>query len=106
VAARFNLTYPTGLVLEAIAAGCSYGFDLMDATRLPSGTVYPLLRRLERLGLVEARWEEAAEAERAGRPARRYYEITGAGREVLERARERYSALGQALPPRLRAEPA
>ena len=47
-----NLTYSTALALEALAAGRSYGFDIMDVTGLPSGTVYPLLRRLERAGCV------------------------------------------------------
>ena len=41
------MTYQTALVLEAIAAGRHHGFDIMDATDLPSGTVYPILRRIE-----------------------------------------------------------
>ena len=94
-----NLTYPTALVLHALASGHAYGFDIIDATGLPSGTVYPLLRRLERLGCVESRWESHGEAARAGRPARKYYRITGEGREVLARAKTRFAALGQALHP-------
>ena len=43
-----NLTYPTTLVLHALASGVRHGFDVIDATGLPSGTVYPILRRLER----------------------------------------------------------
>ena len=37
---RLNLTYPTALVLQALARGFHHGFDIMDATGLPSGTVY------------------------------------------------------------------
>ena len=44
------LTYQTALVLEALAAGRHHGWDIMDATDLPSGTVYPILRRIEEEG--------------------------------------------------------
>jgi PadR family transcriptional regulator PadR len=94
-----NLTYPTALVLHALANGYAYGFDIIDATGLPSGTVYPLLRRLERVGCVESRWESERKAAREGRPARKYYRITGEGEELLARARSRFAALGRALHP-------
>lgn len=94
---RPNLTYPTALVLRALTRGAGYGFDLMDATGLPSGTVYPLLRRLEAAGCVAARWEDEAAALADGRPARRYYEITSEGRALLLRARERFPALDAGL---------
>jgi DNA-binding PadR family transcriptional regulator len=87
-----NLTYSTALALEALAAGRSYGFDIMDVTGLPSGTVYPLLRRLERAGCVAARWEDEAVAHREGRPARREYRITAQGRAVLARTRARFAS--------------
>jgi DNA-binding PadR family transcriptional regulator len=93
MATRARLTYPTLLTLRALAAGYSYGFDIMDATGLPSGTVYPLLRRLERLGCVAARWEDRAAARREGRPPRRHYRITGAGHAVLRRAETRLAPL-------------
>ena len=48
----------------------------MDATDLPSGTVYPILRRIEEEGLVRARWERESDARREQRPPRRYYELT------------------------------
>lgn len=85
-----NITYPTALVLQALAHGAQYGFDVMDATGLPSGTVYPILRRIEREGLVRAQWEDAAIAQRELRPPRRYYELTGAGSLLLESALRRY----------------
>ncbi len=100
-----NLTYPTALVLHALASGYTYGFDIIDATGLPSGTVYPLLRRLERVACVESRWENETKATREGRPARKYYRITGEGRELLERARGRFAALGRAVRPARTAAP-
>ena len=88
-----NLTYPTALVLQALARGFHYGFDIMDATGLPSGTVYPILRRLDREGFLESAWEKEAEAQKEQRPPRRYYAITPAGETVLAGAAERYRAL-------------
>jgi PadR family transcriptional regulator, regulatory protein PadR len=71
------------VLLQAVARGHAYGFDLMDATGFPSGTVYPLLRRLEARGLVRSRWERAGAAHGEGRPRRRYYEITALGESAL-----------------------
>jgi PadR family transcriptional regulator PadR len=85
-----NLTYPTTLVLHALANGSCHGFDVIDATNLASGTVYPILRRLEQERLVSARWENVSIARQEARPPRRYYELTAAGEEVLEKALERY----------------
>ena len=80
---RLNLTYPTALVLKALAAGFHHGFDVMDATGLPSGTVYPILRRLDREGLLDSSWEQQATAQAEQRPPRRYYAITTAGGEIV-----------------------
>ena len=93
---RLNLTYPTALVLQALARGFHHGFDIMDATGLPSGTVYPILRRLDREGYLKSAWESQAAAQREQRPARRYYEITGAGEAMLVEAVGRFRALDQA----------
>ena len=95
--ARLNITYPSGLVLQALALGFHYGFDIMDATNLPSGTVYPILRRLDREGLLESTWEKHATAQKEQRPPRRYYDITTAGTRMLTAARQRYPSLEQAL---------
>jgi DNA-binding PadR family transcriptional regulator len=95
---RLNLTYPTALVLQALANGHHHGFDIMDATGLPSGTVYPILRRLDREGLLTSAWEKAAAAQREQRPPRRYYDITPGGEEMLAGAVERFRALEQAVP--------
>jgi DNA-binding PadR family transcriptional regulator len=96
-----NLTGPTTLVLHALAHGARYGFDVIDATGLPSGTVYPILRRLEREALASAAWEEAAIAHDEQRPPRRYYEVTPAGLAHLDAARARYP-IPQSVAARLR----
>jgi DNA-binding PadR family transcriptional regulator len=93
-----KVTYPTALVLQALVHGYHYGFDVMDATNLPSGTVYPILRRLDREGLVRSRWESDAVAHREQRPPRRYYEPTGAGVKVLDEVGDRYKALDAIVP--------
>ena len=93
-----NLTYPTALVLQALARGYHYGFDVMDVTNLPSGTVYPILRRLDREAIVRSRWEKEAVARREQRPSRRYYELTAAGERLLAEAAGRYRALDAIAP--------
>jgi PadR family transcriptional regulator len=60
-----------------------YGYDLMKAARLPSGTLYPMLARLQEQGLVTAEWESRPDdAEASGRPPRKYYQLTGEGVRV------------------------
>ena len=85
-----KFTYPTTLVLHALALGVRHGFDILEATELPSGTVYPILRRLEREALVVAHWEDAAIAHDEQRPPRRYYALTAEGQAFLRSARARY----------------
>jgi DNA-binding PadR family transcriptional regulator len=92
------MTWPTALVLHALAAGHHHGFGVMDATGLASGTVYPILRRLDRDGLARSRWEPAEIAQREQRPPRRYYEITAAGETVLAEALARYRTLAAVVP--------
>ena len=86
-----RLTYPTALVLQALLDGREHGFDIMDATGLPSGTVYPILRRLDGDGVVRSHWEKEAVARREQRPPRRCYELTASGavfaREAIDRLR-------------------
>ena len=95
-----RLTHPTALVLHALLEDHHHGFDIMDATALPSGTVYPILRRLDAEGLVRSRWEEATLAQQQQRPPRRYYELTAGGRALAREARAR---LGEAQAGRRRA---
>ena len=80
------MTQVTALVLRSVAAGRCYGFDVMEACGLPSGTVYPALRRLERAGLLKSGWEEEAKAHAEGRPRRRTYTLTPQGRAALPEA--------------------
>ncbi|NNJ63767.1 MAG: PadR family transcriptional regulator [Dactylosporangium sp.] len=71
-------------VLALLASGESYGYELTQALecaglgQVQGGTLYPVLLRLERAGLIEAAW-------RAGEtgPARKYYRLTAAGRHEL-----------------------
>jgi DNA-binding PadR family transcriptional regulator len=75
-----RLTVPLLAVLAALldAGNDRYGLDLMRETGLPSGTLYPVLRRLQDAGWVDAHWEDVDPAA-AGRPARRYYRLTVEG---------------------------
>lgn len=93
-----NLSYAAAIVLHAVSSGLRYGFDIMDASGLPGGTVYPALRRLERAGLVRSKWESQSIAKKAKRPRRRYYEISKSGTTALANALERYPLLRQPLP--------
>jgi DNA-binding PadR family transcriptional regulator len=95
----FRLTYPTAIVLLAVTRGFRHGFDVIDVSGLKSGTVYPILRRLEDAGMLRARWESVADARDAQRPPRRYYQITGAGSQALRDAHERYPGLARTLAP-------
>ena len=88
-----KLTYSTAVVMQAISSGFRYGFDIMEATGLPSGTVYPALRRLERERMLESRWEDAEAAHLDQRPARRYYELSRHGDDVLSNTLQRYRGL-------------
>jgi PadR family transcriptional regulator PadR len=72
-------------VLALLAKEERYGFDLVrglaevDGMVTSEGTIYPLLSRLRRDGLVESSWQESTEG-----PPRRYYRLTDAGRTALE----------------------
>ena len=89
-----RMTQSTAIVLQALANGFAYGFDIMDVTGLPGGTVYPALRRLEAAGLVESEWEEGRVAQEQGRPPRKYYGLTDAGETALAGAAQRFRVLG------------
>jgi PadR family transcriptional regulator PadR len=89
---QVRMTHVTALILHAVEAGYRYGFDIMDATGLASGTVYPALRRLEEARLLRGRWEDAPAAQRSGRPQRRFYELTRAGEEAARQATEKLAS--------------
>jgi len=90
-----TLSYAALFVLQALAQGHKFGFDVMDATELPSGTVYPALRRLEALGFVDSDWEDDDKARKANRPRRRYYTLTKSGKHQLVEAESRYRAVSK-----------
>jgi PadR family transcriptional regulator, regulatory protein PadR len=98
-----KLSHTAALILQTIDSGCCYGFDIMDTTGLPSGTVYPALRRLEAEELIESEWEPEAEAMAEQRPARKYYKMTRAGNQVLGESQKRYPLLRKLAPSRARS---
>ena len=93
-----SLSYSAAAILQAVANGYRHGFDIMDVTGLPSGTVYPALRRLEEGGQVISRWEDAGVAQAEQRPPRKYYQLTPSGSETLAEAVKRYRPLERLLP--------
>ena len=68
------------------------GAELMRVARVSSGTLYPILLRFEKAGLLQSRWEEEM-PELLGRPRRRFYRMTQAGAQVA------HDALGELSPP-------
>jgi len=93
------------MILQAINTGFVYGFSIMEMTGLPSGTVYPAMRRLERDALILSRWERQSIADAEQRPPRKYYKLTAAGRSTLEASRRRYPLLDRLIPiPEARVE--
>jgi PadR family transcriptional regulator PadR len=92
------LTYSSAVILQAVSNGYLYGFDIIDITGVPGGTVYPALRRLEETGYLISKWEKQSISQSEPRPQRRYYELTRAGREALAEAVKRYRLLDQTRP--------
>lgn len=88
-----KLSHTAALILQAIQAGDGYGFSVMEMTGLPSGTVYPAVRRLERDGLIKSQWERQSIADAAQRPPRKYYRLTRLGVAALEASQKRYPLL-------------
>jgi PadR family transcriptional regulator, regulatory protein PadR len=87
-------------VLQAVANGAVYGFDVIETTGLPSGTVYPALSRLERDGLLKSAWEDETQAHEDGRPARRNYRLTAPGTRALAESLAYYRSLIPLAPAR------
>ena len=85
------------LVLAIVSAGAVYAGDILErlettdfATR--EGTLYPLLSRMRRDGLLDHEWQESA----AG-PPRKYYRLTDAGREQLTAFRTYWNSLSDLI---------
>ncbi len=86
-------------ILAIILDGESYGYDIMkklgqekyDALQLEPSTTYPLLRRLEKRGILEGRWSDAS-----GKRRRLYY-VTRDGRRILQRMVKSWQSLNDQL---------
>ena len=91
-----RMTIPTQLVLRAVLADPTremYGAEIGAEAGLPSGTVHPILARLEAVHWLESRWE-SIDPRVEGRPARRFYRLTAEGMEAAR------AALARAYRPR------
>jgi DNA-binding PadR family transcriptional regulator len=95
-----KLSHTAAMILQTIHAGQIYGFSVMEATGLPSGTVYPAMRRLERDGLIVSKWEQQSIADAEQRPLRKYYKLTRRGMTTLEVMHKRYPLLEKLIPSR------
>ena len=95
-----RLSHTAAMILQAIHAGQVYGFSVMEMTGLPSGTVYPAMRRLERDGFIASKWEQQSIADAEQRPPRKYYRLTRAGQQALEVIHKRYPLLEKLIPTR------
>src|ERR1700753_2382957 len=93
-----KLSHTAAMILQAIQAGHGYGFSVMEVTGLPSGTVYPAVRRLERDDLIRSQWEKQSIADAEQRPPRKYYKLTPTGKATLEASQNRYPLLAKLLP--------
>jgi DNA-binding PadR family transcriptional regulator len=82
------MTLPTQLVLRAMLAEPGqemYGLQICQAAELPSGTIHPILARLEGCGWLESHWEDI-DPVTEGRPRRRYYRLSAEGAEYARTA--------------------
>jgi PadR family transcriptional regulator len=76
-----RITGPTLKVLGALLSSGRVelsGAEISRATKLASGTLYPILFRLERAGWLKSRWEED-DPKTLGRPRCRFYQVTALG---------------------------
>lgn len=94
-----RLTPQTARVLDCLVRlGEQSGADLGRQTNLKSGTLYPLLLRLEQAGWVRSAWE-TADPRQLGRPRKRFYQITGMGAaNAREQAAEQAVIFGRLAP--------
>ncbi|GAA2169106.1 PadR family transcriptional regulator [Pedococcus bigeumensis] len=82
------MTLATQLVLSALLADPArelYGLEIGARAGLPSGTIHPILARLEGLGWVESSWEDI-DPRVEGRPQRRYYRLSANGADSARSA--------------------
>ena len=98
VALEPKLSHTAAIILQALHAGHVYGFSVMEMTGLPSGTVYPAMRRLERDSLIRSHWESQSIADVGQRPPRKYYKLTRSGKATLDASHKRYPLLAKLIP--------
>ena len=91
------LSYAATVILQSVRSGYLYGFDIIDITGLPGGTVYPALRRLEEAGFLTSQWEHPKISQAEPRPARKYYELTRTGKKQLAEETENWERLSAAV---------
>lgn len=99
-----KMTIATQLVLRSLLADPTsevYGSEVGEAAGLRSGTVHPILARLEAAGWVASRWEDI-DPRAAARPARRYYRLTADGADA---ARDALARVPRPQPSRLAPRP-
>ena len=84
---RFFDNWSTQLrILNAISQASLYGYDIVRKLRringlvISEGTIYPILSRLRREGIVQTTIKESSEG-----PPRKYYELTAKGKDILSR---------------------
>jgi PadR family transcriptional regulator PadR len=83
-----RMTTTTQLVLRALVDASDrevYGLEICRLAELPTGTVHPILARLEKLGWVTSRWEDI-DTHEEGRPRRRYYQLSREGLQDAQNA--------------------
>lgn len=79
-----KMTGPVQQILRAMLADPAaprYGLEISKLAGLETGTLYPVMARLEMVGWVESSWEDPGLGVREGRPRRRYYQLTRDGAE-------------------------
>jgi DNA-binding PadR family transcriptional regulator len=94
-----RLTVPTLRVLSAVLSAMPdqiAGSEVASVTKLSSGTLYPILLRLEEAGWLHSQWEQG-DAAVLGRPRRRLYKLTAAGLNHARLAFREVQAIGEAV---------
>ena len=84
------LSYSATAILQAISHGYRYRIRCHGRDRPAQRLRLPALRRMESVGLIVSRWEEAGVAQREQRPARKILQLTTSGRTGLAEAAARY----------------
>lgn len=73
-------------VMLATPATPRYGLDIAREAGLKTGTLHPILARLQQAGWIDSYWEAPENHEDQGRPRRRYYRFVGNGVQIARQA--------------------